>query len=195
MASVTAHNHQCLVYESDRDHHTAVLTFLQEGLTNGEKIIYIFDQYHPDTLLDFCAQADVNAEYWMKRGQLLFVSADETYCREPVFQPYTMVGYLCAETVKALSQRYTGIRITGEMSWAISQLRDLDALLQYEMEVTTQLPAQCIGLCQYDRRAFPADVLLDLVSLHPVIISHNKPILNPLSQVSTELLDDYFSDN
>ncbi|MFO8033608.1 MAG: MEDS domain-containing protein [Candidatus Bipolaricaulota bacterium] len=106
-----------------------------------------------------------------RRGQLVFLTRDESYPSEGEFDPERMIALLRQETERAREEGYAALRVTGEMSWALRGLPGSERLIEYEVMLNQFLPGSaCIGLCQYDRRRFSPEVLLDVLRTHPIAV-------------------------
>jgi PAS domain S-box-containing protein len=57
------------------------------------------------------------------------------------------------------------------MTWALRGLPGSERLIEYEAKLNEFFPAsQCLAICQYDRRRFQPELLLDVLSTHPAAI-------------------------
>jgi PAS domain-containing protein len=85
--------------------------------------------------------------------------------------PTLCLPLLRAETKKAREQGYTALRVTGEMTWALRGLPGFERLIEYEIKLNEFFPgSRCLALCQYDRRRFEPEVLLDVLRTHPISV-------------------------
>ena len=82
-----------------------------------------------------------------------------------------MIALLQTETERALADGYAALRVTGDMSWALRGIPGVNQLIQYEARLNTFFPgSRCLGLCQYDRRHFGDEALLDVLRTHPIAV-------------------------
>jgi hypothetical protein len=112
---------------------------------------------------------------------------NEIFLEKGQFNVDHMLSSLSTEIVKALSQRYAGLRVTSEMAGCLHS--NLDRLIRYEVELNRSLPRQCTMLCQYDQRVFTRSQLIDLIPLHSQIITDTQITFNFISEISSELLE------
>ncbi|NIR16924.1 MAG: histidine kinase, partial [Desulfobacterales bacterium] len=62
------------------------------------------------------------------------------------------------------AQGYNGLRVTGDMSWALKAPPGSERLIKYEAKLNEFFPgSKCIGICQYDKRLFPPALLMDVL--------------------------------
>lgn len=156
--------------EEEDLHLEAVSQFVLGGLEAGEKVVYIVDSHTADEIRKTLRQAGVDVEATEADGQLEIVTSAESYTREEAFVPDEMIAFLTGTYQEALEEGYEGLRATGEMSWALSELEDLDILFEYEAKLNRFVDEHpAIVLCQYDRRRFSPAALLRVLETHPVV--------------------------
>lgn len=148
-----------------------LVPFLRQGLEGGQKVLYFVDARSVGTILDYLREDGLNPEPYLESGQLSVLSAEEMYTKDGVFDPDAMIALLKAETDQALAEGYCALRVTGEMSWALRGLPGSERLIEYEAKLNRFFPgSKCLAICQYDRRAFSAPLLLDVLTTHPVAV-------------------------
>ena len=82
-----------------------------------------------------------------------------------------MIQLLGEETDKALAEGYTALRATGEMTWALAGEPGSERLVEYESRLNHFFPDnKCYAVCQYDRRRFDSEMLLDILHTHPKVL-------------------------
>ena len=163
-------SHICGFYESEEEHKALLTSFLLQGLERGERVVYVTDVHPAETILGYLQDAGVDGDAAIARGQLVFQTAQETYLQGDRFDPDRMLALLRAETERALADGFTGLCITGEMSWALRGMPGTEQLLEYEARVNDLLPdLPFVGLCQYDRRQFSPEFVLDMLWQHPLV--------------------------
>jgi PAS domain S-box-containing protein len=112
---------------------------------------------------------------------LEILTADESYTRGGMFDPDAMISLLRAETKHALDEGYSALRVTGEMTWALRGLAGSERVIEYEAKLNDFFPgSKCLAICQYDRRKFQPEVLLDVLATHPIAI------------IGTEVFDNFY---
>jgi len=164
-------HHVCCIYETEEEHRAVVVPFLRQGLERGEKVLYIVDARDVGTILDYLWEDGLDPEPYLERGQLSVLSAQDAYLKDGVFDPDAMIALLRAETDQALVEGYAALRVTGEMSWALRGLPGSERLIEYEAKLNHFFPgSKCLAICQYDRRAFSASLLLDVLATHPIAV-------------------------
>lgn len=169
-------DHYCGIYKSDEDHRVLVVDFIRQGVAAGEKIVYIVNLQTAAQLKAMLAAAELDVESLdveslIERGQLVILTAGDVYLRDGEFDPDRMLAHLREQTDEALAQGYAALRITGEMTWALAGEPGSERLVEYEAKLNHFYPgSKCVGMCQYDRRQFDAELLIDVVHTHPRVL-------------------------
>jgi len=164
-------DHYCGIYRTDEDHRALIVDFIRQGVAKGEKIFYIVNIHTAAQLRALLAEADVDVESLLARSQLVILTAKEAYLKEGLFDPDKMITLLQEETDKALAEGYPALRVTGEMTWALAGEPGSERLVEYESLLNTFFPdSKCYAVCQYDRRRFDPEMLLDILHTHPKVM-------------------------
>jgi PAS domain S-box-containing protein len=181
IADLRPGDHLCCIYDSEEEHRAVLTPFLRHGLERGEKVLYIVDARTARTILDYLRDDGLDAEPCLARGQLVILTRDDAYTRDGVFDPDGMIALLRTETERSLTEGYSALRVTGEMTWALRGLPGSERLMEYENRLNEFFPgSQCLAFCQYDRRRFDPAVLLDVLATHPIAV------------IGTEVYDNFY---
>lgn len=180
LANLEPGSHLGWFYASERDHKAVITAFLAHALKRREKAVYIVDQHPPSTIAGYLWEAGIEAGQYLASEQLTLLSVQGTYMHERVFSPEAMLARLRRETEQTVAAGYRGLRVTGEMTWALEGYPGSEQLIEYEAKVNDlfeHLP--CIGLCQYDVRRFAPGLLLEAMRTHPLILVGTELHRNP----------------
>ncbi len=168
-------DHLCIIYRNDEEHRAILSEYMSQGLRLGQRMVYIVDARTARTLRGYLRGAEVDVPAAEERGQLVFLTRDDAYMRGGEFDPQGMIRLLREETQRALDEGYEGLRVTGEMTWALRGLPGSERLMEYEALLNEFFPgSKATALCQYDARHFPAEVLLDVLRTHPIAVVGTK---------------------
>ncbi|MHC4469441.1 MAG: MEDS domain-containing protein [Planctomycetota bacterium] len=164
-------DHLCCLYGTDEEHRAVLTPFLRQGLERGEKVVYIVDERAAEKILGYLRADGLDPAPYRDRGQLVVLDREDSYLAEGRFDPDGMVALLRAETAKALEEGYSALRVTGEMTWALRGDPGSERLIEYEAKLNEFFPgSRCLAICQYDRRRFPPEVLLEAMRTHPSVL-------------------------
>ena len=90
-------------------------------------------------------------------------------------------GFLGRVVTRRLEQMgCPAVRATGETSWAVRGIPGCDRLLEYEARLNTALETVPVtAVCQYDVNLFDGGTILDVLRVHPIMISRGQLVKNP----------------
>jgi hypothetical protein len=184
-------HHIIYVYNDDRERKRTMASFIGEGLHGGEKVLYLV--------------SDISTAEMRSELQSLGVAMDEcrddfdlteghhTRCPGGHFSSAYMLDIVGKYYDQAIDQGYTGARGAGEMSWALVEGRcSIPELLRYEARLNTILADHPLTtICQYDARRFDGALIMDLMSVHPMMIVRGQLVNNPCYVAPDTFLREY----
>ncbi|MBZ0231190.1 MAG: MEDS domain-containing protein [Deltaproteobacteria bacterium] len=164
-------DHYCGIYRTDEDQRAIIIDFIRGGIERHEKMFYLVNLQSAEQLRATLAAAGIAVDALVDRGQLVILTAKEAYLKDGQFDPDKMIALLGEETEKALAEGYSALRATGEMTWALAGEPGSERLVEYESRLNHFFPdSKCYAVCQYDRRRFDAEMLLDILHTHPKVL-------------------------
>jgi hypothetical protein len=171
IARMDSGDHYCGIYRTDDDHRAIIVDYIREGIRKHERMFYIVNIQTAAQLKTTLAQANIDVNELVDSRQLVILTAKEAYLKDGQFDPDKMISLLGEETDKALAEGYTALRATGEMTWALAGEPGSERLVEYESRLNEFFPnKKCYAVCQYDRRRFDAEMLLDILHTHPKVL-------------------------
>jgi PAS domain S-box-containing protein len=170
-------DHVCLVYDTFEAQVQALVPFLREGLERGEHCLYFCDEDSADGVAGALREAGLNVGEERDAVQLL--TQREVYLADGEFSPEGMIHLLGEMETRALAKGYTGLRITGEPTWALGTGADCARLVEYEALLNRHFPgSRALAVCQYDRERFAPEVLEQILQTHPLAMVGDQVIAN-----------------
>jgi hypothetical protein len=112
--------HLCCFYKSKKEQFSIAIPFILTGLENNEKCIYIVDENTKKDIITALKKV-VNLERYLHSNQLEILTQKDAYLRDGYFDPDRMIELLAQHEEKARQNRYTGLRITEEMTWIFTE--------------------------------------------------------------------------
>ena len=165
------HDHLCLIYETQEEQFAAAIPFMRIGLERGQKCIYIADDNSVSTVLKAMRAHGIGADSAIQSGALSLATKQEAYLKQGYFDPDWMIGFVRETTEAALAAGFSALRVTGEMTWALGGDPGAERLMEYESKLNYFLSQHpCLAICQYNRRRFSPEVILDVVRTHPLVV-------------------------
>ena len=171
--------HMCYIFNDDQERLRVMAKFLESGLLAGEKVLYLADVMTPDEMLDCLEELGIDAR--SKAKELTMAEAMGAYCPSGTFNGDEMIGVVRDFYHTALDEGYAGSRGTGEMSWCLTEGKaDEIDLMEYEANLTKLVREHpYTACCQYDSRRFDGNVIMDVLTVHPVMIVRGQLVKNP----------------
>ena len=183
-------DHLCLIYETQEEQFEVVIPFIKYGLEKNEKCIYVADDNTVEQVMG--AMSSVDSELFteaIKKGSLLILTKKDSYLKDGYFDPEKMIALLKQIEQEAIRDGYSGLRVTGEMTWMLAAEPGSDRLMEYEAELNNFIPgSKACGICQYNAKRFSNEILLDVFSTHPFVIIRGRLVANPLYSTPEEFL-------
>lgn len=159
-------DHVAFFFKNNAERLAFVIPYIIAGLQNRERCVYTVDENTvPEILAEF-KKAGIDIDATTANGALSVVTKHDTYLRHGIFDPEKMITDLDRDVRLALQNGFKGLRVTGEMSWALDLPSALSRLCEYEHELYHHWPEQLAGLCQYNESLFPSDVIDKMAECH-----------------------------
>lgn len=171
-------DHVAYFFKRNEERLSFVIPYMVEGLRNNERSVYIADENTVPEILAELKKAGVDIGASTASGALSVVTKHDTYLRNGIFDPERMIADLDKDVKYALQHGFSGLRVTGEMTWALDLPSALVRLCEYEHELYWHWPAQLAGLCQYDETSFPSDVIERMAKCHRVVVRDGNIVRN-----------------
>jgi MEDS: MEthanogen/methylotroph, DcmR Sensory domain len=171
-------DHVAFFFKSNAERLAFVIPYMIFGLRNNERCVYIAEENTVPEILEEFKNADVDINASTASGALSVVTKHDTYLRQGIFDPKAMIADLDRDVRFALQHGFSGLRVTGEMSWALDLPSALSRLCEYEQELYRHWPTQLAGLCQYNETLFPSDVIERMADCHCVVVRDGNIVRN-----------------
>ena len=168
--------HICYIYGDEKERQEVIAGFLAGGLRGNEKVLCLADAPGRAAILDRLAALGVSD------AALTLADSAAGYCPSGRFVPDVTLDLVRDFYDHAVGKEgYAGARGTGQMSWAADRmLADPADLIRYEARVNQVLEKHpYTACCQYDARLFGGQMLMDVLSIHPMMIIRGQIVRNP----------------
>ena len=172
LESLQPGDHVCCIHESEEELHDLVPAFFKPALESGEKALYVADIRSPRTIMEWMSLAGIPAEEALADGRFAIMTPEQGMVCGGVFDPDRAISLITREIEAARAAGFTALRVASEMSWIFSACSGAGRLDEYEAKLNrVTANTSCTIMCLYDRNRFRAEILLDTLKSHPIVIT------------------------
>jgi anti-anti-sigma regulatory factor len=160
-------DHAAFPFTTCEEQEQVIGQFLRDGLDALEKVIYLSDA--PGRPLPGLADRH-DLGHLAQTGQLRVIPRAQACLNDGRFDPDRMLRVIGEEIALAAGQRYDAVRLSADMSWALSERGGYPLMLACETRFDdTMTPGSPItAVCQLDRRRCRADQVGALTDAHRI---------------------------
>lgn len=160
-------DHRCLGFHSDDDQREVLSAFIRDGLTGGQKVVYVADEDSSGRVRAWLNDRSLSPDTFLATGQLVFSTAEQTYYPGGRFDSDLTIEMLLKSADSAVAGGYRGIRLASEMAWALRGVPGTERVLEFEAGLQRLVDTRAATvLCQYDLRRFTLEELVDIEHVH-----------------------------
>ena len=158
--------HMCHFYQSAAHLAAAVVPYFAAGFRNNERCIWIAAEPLGAVLAKIAARnGGLAVEAAMRKGSLSILDYSEWYSEAGTLKGDEMVQVWLDEERRALAAGYSGLRITGNVTFLTPQAWDV--FMDHEHSITEALhDRRIVSLCSYRLGQCGATELLDVSRRH-----------------------------
>jgi hypothetical protein len=103
----------------------------------------------------------------MATGQMTATGCEGGLLSGQAFRADAAVGWLAGELASSWNQRFPGLRVALDMSWALRPVAGIEELPEFEEGIAAALEGSTAAvLCQYDRERFDPVTLASVAGFH-----------------------------
>ncbi len=189
LAKIGVHEHLCLIHTSTEQQLSAALFFMKTGLERGEKCLYIADTNATATLVNAMRAQGIDVDAAIRQGRLTITISSGIYPWQGDFDPDRMIDVLAESARAARAAGFVALRLAYEMT-SVSEIDPRpERLIEYEVKANQFLrDHDALAICQYDRRIFQPEVILNVLRTHPTVVYDDLVWENPYYVPPEELL-------
>jgi MEDS: MEthanogen/methylotroph, DcmR Sensory domain len=166
--------HVCAFFNSPDEEYEVLLPYMKEGLELGQKNVHTVDPRLRDEHCQRLASAGVDLETVLQNGQFELRDWSNTHLREGKFDQRKTLALFQQVMDDSRRKGFPLTRFVTNMEWALEAGLDANTLLEYESRANNgwmqhQGPVNPV-LCTYDLTRFTADIIVDVMRTHPMVI-------------------------
>jgi len=186
--------HACAFFHSADEEYRALLPFIKEGFDCGQRSFHIVDPELRDAHRQRLASAGIDVDGAEHGGRFELRSWADAYLREGRFEQDRMLALLQEVLDAGRKQGFAMTRLVAHMEWATGESPGVEDLVEYETRINHMWPRHGDAvICVYDLARFRADVVMDIMRTHPVVliggILQENPFFVPPEDFLRELRD------
>jgi len=184
--------HICAFFHGEEERYRVLLPFIKEGFERGEKAFHIVDPKQRVTHAQRLESVGIDVIGSVADGRFELRTWEDAYFRNGYFDQEAMLRLLDEALSVAKLRGFPLTRLIANMEWALENRPESDDLIEYETKFNHQFP-NCADwvLCTYDLSRFGADIVIDGMRTHPLIliggVLHENPFFVPPDRFLREL--------
>lgn len=160
-------DHICLLYRSQQELLATLVPYVRLATERNEQCICIQSARISHQLLAALKRQGVQTGRHLQRGALALLDPKQAYLKSGRFDPEVMTKLLASCIRTGLRNGFSGLRLFGDMRWALDKKPGCNRLLEYETLMEQFFPMKpAMGLCAYSVKRFPAAKLRDVLTVH-----------------------------
>jgi DcmR-like sensory protein len=181
--------HVCAFFRNPDDEYRVLLPFIKEGFERGERAFHVVDPKLREEHVRRLESVGIGTAAAAQRGQFELRNWADAYLRDGHFDQMRMLTLIQGALEAGRQQGFPRTRLVAHMEWALEDRRGVDDLVEYETRLNHILPRYDDPvICEYDLAKFGADVVVDVLRTHPMIIIGGILQENPLFVPPDEFL-------
>ena len=185
-------NHVCAFFNTIEEEHRVLGSFYKDGLDRGEKAAHIVDPANREEHLKRLAGAGINVQEKMETGQLDVLPWTDAYVRDHRFDQDAMLATVENLIQSGTAAGYPLTRLVGHhMDWLFLDKPATYNLVEYEARLNNVLSKYNDPvICNYNPSKFGANVAMDIMRTHPLVIIGGLLRENPFFVPPEQFLDE-----
>ena len=162
--------HVCAIFSSKEEENAVLLPFMAEGIAAGDRCVNIINGTHREERLQSLAAAGIDVANAEKTGQLELRAWEQAHLVEGRFDQNAMLDALDNAAANGGSD-FPRTRLWSNQEWALLDVPGVEDIVEYECRFNYIWPKYNDAIvCVYDSSKFGADLLVQILRTHPLVI-------------------------
>jgi MEDS: MEthanogen/methylotroph, DcmR Sensory domain len=167
-------DHICLFYKNVQEQLATAVPFVQAGLLRDERCLCVLPKEKTRMLVERLEHRGINTRKEIHRGALMACTPEEAYLKGGAFDREQMAKLLDQAMHESLKLGFTGLRGTGDLSWAVNDANWCGQIVEYEKSLDKYYPGKpTLGICMYDARRFDEARLNKILEAHRLALTNS----------------------
>lgn len=172
--------HICYLYNDDEERRRILPLFARHALLENETFDYLADVHGTAELPRVMTELGLVHAVRGLPGLVEMATARDGYFPDGEFDPEAMLARLRARYAQCIAMGRAGVRVAGEMTWALREVPGTDRIIECESRINDLVEDTPITvMCQYDMRKFDGAMMFDVMQVHPVMVVGGHILRNP----------------
>jgi len=182
MNSISTGDHMVLLYEDNGAIQNAgiIANYIISRVNNNEKCLVISGDLEMNTLIKNLEDS-IDFQKIISSGQLSLLDKNDAYSKDGKFSPSKMISLLKELSERALQEGYSGLAITGEISWVLDYEDGFEKIMEYENMLNDEIFGlyPVTAICRYNLHRFTSSMIINIIEVHPIVIWKGEIHENP----------------
>jgi hypothetical protein len=179
--------HICAFFSSADDEYRTLLPFIKDGLEEGEAAFHTIDPARMTDHVNRHLAAGIDVAAYRQKGQLELRTWNEVHLLGGKFDAEATSAVFGRARFDAIERGFSRTRFVSHMAWSAQRLSDVD-LLMYEAQANHECRDGLVSVCVYDLALFRADLVIDVMRTHSLVLVSGTLYENPFYVSPDELL-------
>ena len=171
-AGLGLQGHACWIYSHEEEFRAGAIDFLEDGIELGQRLVFVGAGSIQRLRSELAGLSGLDE--LLGEGRLRIMPLENVYDIGVPVDPVGQLTMYAAMTASALRDGLTGLRVVAEVTPLVLDPALWASHTHWESAADRYIAKNPLaGLCCYDRRALPDEVLADLACVHRT--SHGSP--------------------
>jgi MEDS: MEthanogen/methylotroph, DcmR Sensory domain len=163
--------HVCAFFHHKEEEYRVLLPFIKEGFDQGDRAFHMVDPRHRAEHLQRLQEAGIDVAEAERTGQLEVRPWEDAQFRDGHFDQSRMLAFLEQALAGGKARGFPLTRLMANMEWALEDRPGLQDFLEFEARVNYLAPKfYDVLCCIYDLARFRANMIMDVLRTHPVVV-------------------------
>jgi hypothetical protein len=184
--------HICAFFNGIDEERRVLQRFIKDGFDQRDKAYHLVDPEQREEHLNWLTEAGIDVRKAMSTGQLEVRQWQDGPLSNVSLDPDTWMPAFEQALQLGPAAGYAHTRFVAHMEWTLGQRWEDADLFEFETRLNYVIPKyQDWVICSYDLIEFGANVVMDALRTHPVVIIgglfHENPFFVPPDQLLLEI--------
>jgi hypothetical protein len=165
--------HICAFFHSREEEYRVLLPFIKEGFDCGDRAVHLVGAARRDDHLEKLVSAGIDTTTMRRTHQFELRGWEDSYLEGGYFDPDRWFSLLTEVIAEGPRHGFKRSRLVAHMEWALEDRVGVDRLIEYEAKANLLWPEHkdsLVAICAYDLAKFGANVIVDVMRTHPMVI-------------------------